>query len=152
MDSDLFKKIILATSVIVLSFLQHLSIFNIFGIKPNFIFVFLLVVSFFEIDFLFYVFLVLISYLVLRSNLNFDFPTSVLSGLLLAGFFLIKILPWQRIFNLILLVILLNIVFYSITSFQFVINNTSLLIGEILYNLFLGLIFYSWTNYILRNR
>lgn len=149
---DLFKKIILAISVVVLSFFQHLSIFNIFGIKPNFIFVFLLVVSFFEIDFLFYVFLVLISYLVLRSNLNFDFPTLVLSGLLLAGFFLIKILPWQRIFNLILLVILLNIVFYSITSFQFVINNTSLLIGEILYNLFLGLIFYSWTNYILRNR
>ena len=149
---DLFKKIILAISVVVLSFFQHLSIFNIFGIKPNFIFVFLLVVSFFEIDFLFYVFLVLISYLVLRSNLNFDFPTLVLSGLLLAGFFLIKILPWQRIFNLILLVILLNIVFYSITSFQFVINNTSLLVGEILYNLFLGLIFYSWTNYILRNR
>ena len=140
---DLSKKIILITAAILLGLLQHLPILNIFGVKPNLLFAFLLAVCFFEINFLFYLILVLISYLLLRLNFNIDIPTLVLSVLLILGYWLAKIFPWQQIFNLIFLIILLNIVFYLIVSFQFVIDNSSLLIGEILYNLVLGSIFYS---------
>ena len=149
---DFYKKIALVASVIFLSFIQHLGAFSIFTVKPNLVFVFILVLSFFEIEFLLYFILVLISYLFLRSGLAIDWSVLVSSGLLFLGYWLAKILPWQQIFNMMFLIILLTIVFYLIISFQFVINNISLLIGEILYNLLWGLIFYSWINYILKNR
>lgn len=147
---DLSKKIVLITAVILLGLLQHLDIFNIFGVKPNLIFVFLLAVCFFEISFIFYLILVLISYLLLRLNFNFDLSTSVLSLLLIFGYGLAKIFPWQQIINLMFLIIILNTAFYLIISFQFVMNNTSLLIGEILYNLVLGSIFYSFFSKLLK--
>lgn len=147
---DFSKKIVLITAVILLGFLQHLNIFNIFGIKPNLLFVFLLTICFFEISFIFYLILVLMSYLLLRLNFNFDLSTFVLSLLLIFGYGLAKIFPWQQIVNLIFLIIILNIAFYLTLSPGFIINNTLLLMGEILYNLVLGSIFYSIFNKLLK--
>lgn len=147
---DFPKKIILIAATVILGLLQHLPIFNIFGIRPNLLLIFLLAVCFFEINFLFYLILVLISYLLLRLNFNIDIPTLTLSALLILGYWLAKIFPWQQIFNLMFLIILLNIAFYSIISPQFIMNNTSLLMGEILYNLVLGSIFYSLFSKLLK--
>ncbi len=143
MASDFPKKIILITAVIILGLLQHLDIFNIFGVKPNLIFAFLLAVCFFEVGFLFYLILVGMAYLLLRLNFYFDLSVSALCLLLIFGYGLAKIFPWQQIVNLMFLLIMLNVAFYLTLSPQFLINNTSLLMGEILYNLVLGSIFYS---------
>ena len=140
------KRLFIIFFLIGLAITQHLGWLAFTGIRPNLVLVFLVILTPFLEDFIFYLVLIILSYLLLKLEPILDWPVLFLMGLLTISYPLARTLPWQRIFNQSFLIILVTVIFYFAISFKFVINNPILLIGEVLYNLVLGLILMSLVN------
>ena len=141
------KKISIIFTVVLASFIQRLGWLSVLDIKPNVVLVLLLSLVFFIDDSFFYFILVAAGVFFLKIEPIFDWPIMVLGIILLVSYWLVKILPWQKVFNLFFVITTMTIIFYLIISWKFIFSSPILLTGEILYNLILGLVFYYLLNY-----
>ena len=144
------KRLYLVFIVVCASFVQHLGWLSVLSIKPNIILALLAALIFFTDDFIFYFILTASGLLFLKIEPMPDWPILVLAAVLLAGYWLARILPWQKIFNLFLIIVGATVIFYAIISWQFIFSHSTLFVGEILYNLILGLVFYYWLERVVK--
>ena len=149
------RQVILFLTVFVSGLLQNTNILNVYGIKPNITLAVLIAASFFLADFLVYLAAVLFVIVILIFQGSFQAEQLILGLLAIAAFFAEKQLHWRPILGNLVLIGAGTVIFYLLSSPAFLIGNPALVLGELAYNLFLGIIFFkifeSWlTNSILK--
>lgn len=128
--------------LILAGFLQNTDVFNIYGIKPNIMLVFLIACSFFISDFLIYSSLVLAAVILLIFPGGFFVDGIILGGLSILAYSLVRFFDLRIFYGNLLLVALLTPLFYLLTAPAFILAYPFLVFGEIFYNLVLGVILF----------
>lgn len=150
-------RLIAATFIFVLAgMLQNTGFFVAFGIKPNLLLVAMVAISFFIKDIWTYLSFVLAAVVLVIVGGGIALEQIVLAGLGLAAFPVGRYLHWQPFFNNFLMIGAGTVLFYLLTAPAFLISDWQAVVGEIVYNLVWGWIFFElfsrWlkTNSILR--
>jgi hypothetical protein len=125
------KLIWLFLLTIFLALLQNTNLLIFYGIKPNLVLVFLIALSFFITDIFIYLYFVLVGVIFL----GFEQLAIALPAIL--SFAVGRRLHWQPFFNNLLLVSAGTIVFYLLVGWS------SVVLGEIIYNLVVGSAFFA---------
>ena len=142
MNKQRFGFIVLLGLLVVSAVLQKIGALALLGVRPNPTLALLIAAAFFLRHPFWYFGLVILQYALLKNAPYLDWPALALAALLLVNFWLVKILPWQALFSLFLLTAATTMAFFAMINFSFITRNPSLLTGEVLYNVVLGLVFY----------
>lgn len=137
-----YPYLLLTAAVVALSLLQRLPLLAFFGIKPNLVLAFFTALGVGGEHFLPYGLLLILSAVLLRPYSYFDGPTLTLVGLLVASFWLAKILPAKALVNLAVLIGVLTVAFYLMVSFNFFTAHPAAIVGEAVVNITVGMAFY----------
>lgn len=125
--------------VIIAGIFQGTSLFDIGGIKPNFIIAVLITLSFFIADWFAYLSLVLVAVFFLRFHPGPESIDFILTALALAVFGLGKLIPGKTIFSIIFLIAIATPTLYFIGDLDFFQSNFLTVFQEMFYNIILGL-------------
>lgn len=138
------KLILIFSLIIILGLLQNTGILSFYGVKPNLLLAFLISISFFTHDFLIYLSFILISVILLNFQIGFALEQIIFALLTIVAFFIGRRLHWKHIFNNLLLIGASTILFYLLTSPDFLISNWLTVLLETIYNLIFGLVFFKF--------
>ena len=137
-------KLIAAILIFVLAGLfQNTGFFSIFGIKPNLLLAALVALSFFVKDILVYSSFILAAVILLFFQSGIMAEQLVLALIGLAAFPVGRRLPGSPLFNNLLMVGAGTILFYLFVAPSFLISAWPAVIGELVYNLLWGFIFFN---------
>lgn len=132
-------KFTLAVLIFVLAGLfQNTEFFTVFGIKPNLLLIALVAISFFIKGIQAYLNFVLASIMLSSVSGGISTEQIVLAGLALAAFPAGRYLHWQPVFNNFLIIGVATALFYLFTAPAFMLSGWQVVVGEIVYNLFVG--------------
>lgn len=131
--------------------LQNTSALNILGIKPNLTLVVLITLSFFVGELVTYSILLLLMGLLLRVGGGFEPTILALTILALLVFGLGRHLAGKPFFNNIFLVAAGTLAFYVLADFRFLARDFLGVLGEMVYNVILGVIIFLLARRFLKN-
>ncbi|MBI2025015.1 MAG: hypothetical protein HYT03_02950 [Candidatus Harrisonbacteria bacterium] len=141
------KNLALLLVIFIAGLLQSAGLLSVLGVKPNLLLVTILVAAFFA-DFVFYIFLILISVFALRFRLILEPESLFFAVIAIAAYFLGRRLPSQPILNSVFIIGIGSVLFNLLASPSFFFNNLALVAIELVYDLVLGIlifkIFESW--------
>lgn len=95
--------------VTLAALLQNTDVANFLGIKPNFVLIILLPLTFFIKDWRYYLMLVVIAGLLLSIVSVWDWSAAFFAALLAVAYVLKNFLPWQPFFNNLTLLIAITV-------------------------------------------
>ncbi len=124
--------------VLLAGFLQHWPVFSIYGIRPNFTLVILIVLSFLFDQFIPYIWLVLLGLFTLKFQAGFDGGLLGVGLISISAYWLSREMPWKRIYNNSVLIVAGTIVSYVLAKPSFLSGFWLVVVGEIIYNLIIG--------------
>ncbi len=133
---------ILVLLVIAVGAMQSTGFLNIFGVKPNALLALLVAASFFVENLGLYFFLILLADAFLKTFSILEPELIIFSGLALAAVWLGRHLRWRPVFNNLILVGASTILFYLAASPRFLLTDWKIVLGEMVYNLALGALFF----------
>ncbi len=122
---------------------QNSDLLNFFNIKPNFTLVVLTTVSFFVVDWLSYLILVLLAGIFLRFQTGFELVNLSFVFIILALFVIGRKLPGRGIINNMFLIFLGTLALYLTADFNFLYGYPIIVLKELIYNIILGTIIFA---------
>lgn len=128
--------------IIAAGFVQNTGLFVLYGIKPDLLLSALIALSFFLPDIFIYGGFIVLAVIFLTLSGNCCFDSVAFTLIVFAAPFIGRRLHWQPLFNNLFLIGAGTILFYLLASPTFLINNWPLVIGELIYNLVMGWIFF----------
>ena len=134
---------LIATILALSVFLQGTPIFSILDLKPNLALAVLLAAAMFVPEFWDFFLLTLLAFVILATFPGFGLGFLLPPVFAIAAYFLHRFLFWRRIVNLGLLIILFTVLTYLFLDWQYLIGHPFLLLGEVLYNSFASLLYFS---------
>ena len=137
--------------MVLAAFLQGTEFLAIGGVKPNLVFVLIVVLSFFIPDILYFLILMLVGDIVLRSEFASYHEILILSLLSIISFSIGKRLPGKPIFNTIGVVALATLLYYLFVDSGFVMHAFGTVCIEIVLNSALaGILFLVFQKVLIR--
>ena len=124
--------------VLLAGFLQHSPVFSVFGVRPDFVLVLLLTLSFVIDKFPAYLWLVVLGLFCLKFQSGFDGSLLGIGLFSVAAFWLGREMPSLWILNNTILVSAATLVSYLLAKPSFILSNWLVVVAEILYNLIIG--------------
>ncbi len=141
---DIIRRLIPLILVVgLLVFLQSWG-FSIFGIKPNLALISIIATSFFTIDLLEGLLLVLLAALILKFSPGFEKEILFFSLIGLGAIIIKNYLPWHYYLNNIFLIILGTFIFYLLLAHNLILS--SVFLKEVLLNLIFGIVLFVFLN------
>lgn len=128
--------------IIILGFLQSTEVLSLFHVKPNAVLVLLITASFFITRFFPYLLAVFFGILALRTTTLFDVALGIIAFSAIVSYFVGGRLPGRPAANNILLILVGTLLFYAVVDSSFILAHPMVLLAELLYNGFMGTIFF----------